>query len=134
MSTSGLTVVRELGPWSPLSRQLTMALLPGAGSKAIVNWRDKGDQGPSSRTTVSPLVDIQARLLDLSNTQLFFVQSSAPAYWRLTALDRFDGRIWSSVGTYQPAGGGLPTGVRSRAPANAVTQRFIIQGLSSIWL
>jgi transglutaminase-like putative cysteine protease len=107
--------------------------LPGAGSAPVFNWRNR-DNGPSSRTTISPLVDIRARLIDQSDNELFTVQASAPDYWRITALDRFDGKIWSSVGTYKPAGGPLPTGVRSRAPSNVITQRFAISGLSSIWL
>ena len=107
--------------------------LPGAGSAPVFNWRAK-DTGPSSRTTISPLVDIRTRLVDQSDNELFTVQSSSPDYWRITALDKFDGKIWSSVGTYKPAGGSLPSGVRSRAPANSVTQRYAISGLSSIWL
>src|SRR5205085_1798794 len=86
------------------------------------------------RTTISPLVDIRTRLVDLSDNELFSVQSNAPEYWRITALDKFDGKIWSSVGTYKPAGGGLPSGVRSRAATNTVTQKYAISGLSSIWL
>jgi transglutaminase-like putative cysteine protease len=107
--------------------------LPGAGSAPVFNWRAK-DNGPSSRTTISPLVDIRTRLVDQSDNELFTVQSTSPAYWRITALDKFDGKIWSSVGTYKPAGGSLPSGVRSRAPANSVSQRYSISGLSSIWL
>jgi transglutaminase-like putative cysteine protease len=107
--------------------------LPGAGSAPVFNWRAK-DNGPSSRTTISPLVDIRTRLVDQSDNELFTVQSSSPAYWRITALDKFDGKIWSSVGTYKPAGGSLPNGVRTRAPTNSVTQKFSISGLSSIWL
>jgi transglutaminase-like putative cysteine protease len=107
--------------------------LPGAGSAPIFNWRAK-DNGPSSRTTISPLVDIRNRLVDQSDNELFTVQSTSPGYWRITALDKFDGKIWSSVGTYKPAGGSLPNGVRSRAPSNAVTQKYAISGLSSIWL
>src|SRR5205085_3065213 len=99
----------------------------------VFNWRAK-DSGPSSRTTISPLVDIRTRLVDLSDNELFSVQSNAPEYWRITALDKFDGKIWSSVGTYKPAGGSLPNGVRSRAATNAVTQKYAISGLSSIWL
>ncbi|MBV8160559.1 MAG: DUF4129 domain-containing protein, partial [Acidimicrobiia bacterium] len=107
--------------------------LPGASSTPVFNWRAR-DNGPSSRTTVSPLVDIRTRLVDQSDNELFTVQSSSPAYWRITALDKFDGRIWSSVGTYKPAGGGLPSGVRGRAPADTVTQKYDISNLSSIWL
>jgi len=107
--------------------------LPGAGSAPVFNWRAK-DNGPSSRTTVSPLVDIRTRLVDQSDNELFTVQSTSPAYWRITSLDKFDGKIWSSVGTYKPAGGPLPNGVRTRAASDAITQKFAISGLSSIWL
>src|SRR5207248_2527971 len=68
--------------------------LPGAGSAPVFNWRNR-DNGPSSRTTISPLVDIRARLVDQSDTELFTVESNAEAYWRITALDRFDGKNWS---------------------------------------
>jgi transglutaminase-like putative cysteine protease len=107
--------------------------LPGAGSAPVFNWRAK-DSGPSSRTTISPLVDIRTRLVDQSDNELFTVQANAPDYWRITALDKFDGKIWSSVGTYKPAGGSLPSAARSRAPTNTVTQKYAISGLSSIWL
>ena len=122
-----------LGALAVLVAALIGPDLPGAGSAPVFNWRAK-DNGPSSRTTISPLVDIRTRLVDQSDNELFSVQSSSPAYWRITALDKFDGKIWSSVGTYKPAGGSLPNGVRSRAASNTVTQKFDISGLSSIWL
>ena len=122
-----------LGALAVLVAVLVGPDLPGAGSAPIFNWRAK-DNGPSSRTTISPLVDIRTRLVDQSDNELFTVQSTSPAYWRITALDKFDGKIWSSVGTYKPANGGLPNGVRTRAPANSLTQKYSISGLSSIWL
>ena len=77
--------------------------IPGAKSDAMISWRPQRDSGPSDRQTVSPLVDIRTRLVDQSEREVFTVVSSAPDYWRLTALERFDGQIWSSVGTYKPA-------------------------------
>ena len=59
-------------------------------------------------TTVSPIVDLRSRLVDQSDTELFTVEASERAYWRLTALDRFDGRIWSSNQSFSSASGGLP--------------------------
>ena len=40
-------------------------------------------------------MDIKPQLLAARRTKLFTVRATAPAYWRLTALDRFDGRRWS---------------------------------------
>jgi transglutaminase-like putative cysteine protease len=145
-TTTWLAGRREAGGLAIVRRGLVVGVLalaaalvlgphiPGAHSKGLVNWKDKGDKGPGSRVTVSPLVDIRSRLLDPSDTELFTVQASTPAYWRLTSLDRFDGRIWSSVGTYKPASGGLPAGVKSRVGTDSVTASFEIAALSSIWL
>jgi len=107
--------------------------LPQAESKGLVSWR--GDNsGPSARTTVSPLVDIYQRLFDQSNTELFTVRSDQRAYWRMTALDEFDGQIWKSDGSYEEADGGLPRSVDSSAATNLVHQHYLIQSLNSIWL
>jgi hypothetical protein len=81
--------------------------LPGASSDPLLDTR----QGRASRTTLSPLVDIQGRLVNQSDIELFTVASSQPAYWRLTALDDYDGRIWRSSRTYGDAGGDLGGGV-----------------------
>ncbi len=35
-------------------------------------------------------------------------QADQPAYWRLTSLDRFDGQVWSSSGSFSEADGRLP--------------------------
>src|SRR5690606_40854825 len=55
-------------------------------------------RGDDTRVTVSPLVDIRTRLVQQSDVEVFRVRSPEPAYWRLTSLDRFDGRIWRSSG------------------------------------
>jgi len=107
--------------------------LPGAASPALVDWRNHDLGRPGSRETVSPLVDIRSRLLDQSNRELLTVATNTAAYWRLTSLDRFDGTIWSSLGSYQPATRRLPRGVA--APnSTSIDQDFIIGALSSVWL
>jgi transglutaminase-like putative cysteine protease len=109
--------------------------LPGARSDGLVNWLDGPNRRSSSpRITVSPLVDIKSRLVDRSNTEVFTVRASDPTYWRLTSLERFDGSIWSSSGSFQPARRRLPAGVRTRAPARSVVQHFEIKALAAIWL
>ena len=109
--------------------------LPGARSDGLVNWLDGPNRRSSSpRVTVSPLVDIRARLVDQSDTEVFTVTTEVASYWRLTSLERYDGRIWSSSGSFRTARGRLPSGVSTRARARAVVQHFDIRGLSAIWL
>ena len=108
--------------------------VPGAHSRGLVGWRDGATKGSSSRQTVSPLVDIRERLVSRTGIELFRVKSSAPSYWRLTSLERFDGNIWSSSGSYSPARGPLPPGVSSRASQEVVIQEFDIRALDAIWL
>jgi transglutaminase-like putative cysteine protease len=104
-------------------------LLPGAKSDALIDTRNPRS---GSRQTISPLVDIQGRIANQSDTELFTVKAAAPSYWRLTALDEFDGRIWSSARTYSDATGTLGGGL-SNGHATPLQQDYTIKGLSSIW-
>ena len=102
-----------------------------------MNWHGKGT-GPSSRVTISPLVDIRSRLVDQSNTDLFTVISPTRAYWRLTSLDTFDGSIWKSSGRYTSVDGRLPdplpSGIADPGLPGEVEQTFRISALSALWL
>ena len=108
--------------------------LPGANSEAIVSLRDLGDDSPGTRVTVSPLVDIKSRLVDQATVEVFTVRSPVRSYWRLTSLDRFDGRIWSSNGSYGKANGDLDDGVPVASEPLAFEQAYSISALSQIWL
>lgn len=108
--------------------------VPGAHDLGALGWRKGAERGSGSRVTVSPLVDIRSRLVDQSGVELFSVASPVGTYWRLTSLERFDGTIWSSVGSYAPAHGRLPSGVQTRSPEQSVVQQFDIKALSAIWL
>ncbi|HEY8093811.1 MAG TPA: transglutaminaseTgpA domain-containing protein, partial [Acidimicrobiales bacterium] len=103
--------------------------LPGASSDPLLDTR----QGRSSRTTLSPLVDIQARLVNQSDQEMFTVASPQPAYWRLTALDEYDLRIWRSSRSYGDASGELGGGIRDdlSTPLDHTVQ---ITALDSVWL
>jgi transglutaminase-like putative cysteine protease len=108
--------------------------LPQARSEALVGWRNGEGEGPNSRTTVSPFVDIRKRLVDQSNLELFTVQSQRRSYWRLTSLDRFDGNVWSSNGAYERATGSLPHRVPSDVNTVLSQQTFSVSELDTIWL
>lgn len=106
--------------------------LPGADSPALISWRGQ-EAGPGSRTTISPLVDIQDRLTNQSNVELFTVQSNERAYWRMTSLDSFEGDIWKSSGKYTSVEGELDSAPTQGAKAD-VRQTFTIENLRVLWL
>ena len=109
--------------------------LPGASASPVVPWQSADRTGPDSRVTLSPLVDIRAQLVDQSDVEVFTVASPARSYWRLTSLEIFDGRIWSSRGQYRKVDGSLPSAVDvTAARATSVAQQFDIGALASIWL
>jgi transglutaminase-like putative cysteine protease len=108
--------------------------LPGASAEPLVELRGTGGGGDTSRITVSPLVDLKARLTSTPVTELFNVRSPVPTYWRLTALEEFDGRIWSSRGTYRPADDQLPKEIDNQPLTYKVVQDYRIGPLESFWL
>jgi len=108
--------------------------LPGAEAEAVVSLTDLGDDAPGTRVTVSPLVDIRSRLVQQANVEVFTVRSEVRSYWRLTSLDRFDGAIWSSNGSYGKSSGRLDDGVPVASERIVFDQGYAISALSQIWL
>jgi transglutaminase-like putative cysteine protease len=107
-------------------------VLPGAEADPIVDL-DAG--GGDERVTISPLVEIQTRLVEQSEVEVFTVRSDERAYWRMTALDRFDGAVWSAGGEYVGATGSLPRPAEpSGAGRRRIHQEFEIGALADIWL
>jgi transglutaminase-like putative cysteine protease len=93
-----------------------------------------------SRTSASPLVDLNARLHQLSQQEVFTVQTDHPTYFRVTALSTFSGSGWSLDDTYRPVDSGLPADTAAGAlpsdpgPFTTVTATFHISALQSLWL
>ncbi|MHB8294952.1 MAG: transglutaminase TgpA family protein [Acidimicrobiales bacterium] len=114
-------------------------LVPGAGGPSLLPLGGRGF-GPANRVTVSPLVTIQSSKLHQANVLMFTVRSAVPAYWRLTALDTFNGNLWTSDYSYTAATRRLPSsGAGAVPPAGSkyfrtVRQRIDIAALGSIWL
>ncbi|MEO5679830.1 MAG: DUF3488 and transglutaminase-like domain-containing protein, partial [Acidimicrobiales bacterium] len=105
--------------------------VPGADAKPLVSFKKGGARPGGSRSTVSPLVDIQTRLRQYANVEVFTVRSERPAYWRLTSLDQFNGTIWSSNERYAASRGTLSPEGGGGAP---LLQQVTVSGLASIWL
>jgi transglutaminase-like putative cysteine protease len=136
---------RSRGRWSLLGTGLVLVgvavgagavagpNLPGAHSEAVIGWRDIGD-GTAPRIVVSPMVDIQARMLEQPDVELFTVRSTEPAYWRLTSLDNFDGSIWKSSYGTSDAHGELPHALDPDLPIRAVEQTVEVSALAQVWL
>ncbi len=109
-------------------------LVPGVDSPALVRYRNhtggSGRGAGSDYTTVSPLVDLKARLGPRSDVELFRVTSPSPLYWRLVALDRFDGQVWSVASEARDAAATF----QSQSDRRTVRQQFAITGLGDQWV
>lgn len=102
---------RPRGPasvWAAGIPVMAVVLLGGVLASQAVTTDDEGlvdlrsiGRGPKARVVESPLVSLDALLGDRSNEILFSVRSKEPHYWRLTALDDYDGRSWSASATYR---------------------------------
>ncbi|MFN0029378.1 MAG: DUF3488 and DUF4129 domain-containing transglutaminase family protein [Acidimicrobiales bacterium] len=109
-------------------------LLPGATADPVFDVKDIGNAG-GPRITVSPLVDIRQRLVDNRENVVFTVRSPVHSYWRLTALDEFDGRAWRSSKRFEEVQTNLPQADLGRdASFRTVNQTFTISNLAQIWL
>ena len=107
--------------------------LPGAEADAVIDWRHIGDAEPT-RVVPSPMVDLRTRIVEQPNVEVFTVRSEVPSYWRLTALDEFDGQIWKSSYGTDGADGELPRAVDSAAETESVSQTVTVEALSGVWL
>lgn len=107
--------------------------LPEARSTGLLDLTPQ--DGPRTRVTVSPLIDIRDRLTRTPAVDVFTVAATRPAYWRMAALETYDGQIWSSLADYESADSTLPPGGSTEAaPSEEVVQRFRVSNLAQFWL
>ena len=116
-----------------LAAVIAAPIMPGYDEEAVWDVNDF-DEEPDPRVVISPLVDIRARLVDQTDSEVFTVQSPVRDYWRITSLDIFDGRIWRSRGAFDQTSGPLDTNLPDGTQFESVTQTFDIQSLARIWL
>ncbi len=109
--------------------------LPGYDEPALENFDPTTwDEPEEPRVVLSPLVDIQSRLVDQPNVEVFRVQSPTRDYWRLTSLDVFDGQIWRSRGSFEGADGSLEGNLPDGTTVQTIEQTFQVGALAQIWL
>ena len=108
----------------------------GSDDEPIINLTDAVERGrrTSGRVVISPLVDIRGRLVNQGDTVMFQVSASERSYWRLTALDRFDGQVWTSRAEYAARPTQLPTLFPSGSTVQESVQQFTIEQLGAVWL
>ncbi|MEY9863586.1 transglutaminase-like putative cysteine protease [Catenulispora sp. GAS73] len=82
---------------------------------------------------VTDLLDQVPGWLAHPATPLFQVAATSGQDWRLAALDRFDGRTWSSSDMFWPVDTRLP-GSGTATAGHTLAQRFTIDSLSGHWL
>jgi hypothetical protein len=115
-------------------------LLPGAEARAFVDFKGGHDgSGPRTRITPSPLVDLRPRLHIEPPVPLFSVQveegDQRPTYWRLTALDSFDGKTFGTRSGSERSGDSLSSDVGSNVPSTTLVQTFTISdALAGFWM
>jgi transglutaminase-like putative cysteine protease len=100
--------------------------------RAKIDLRKLADPN-NDRRVVSPLVSVSAQLTDQRDSVMFTARHpGGPRYWRLTALDSFDGRTWSSKATYDTP---LPLPEPSADfVGEYLSQEVTIKNLGGIWL
>jgi transglutaminase-like putative cysteine protease len=107
--------------------------VPGANEAPLVELGDDTQERNRPLEVISPLVQIQPRLVDQSDQVLFTVQTNERAYWRIAALDVFDGALWRSQGQFRSADDELPVGYPSSAPVKIVDSTFDLGNLNVVW-
>lgn len=93
--SSHVSVVRLITTGATLALIGTIAVpyLPGVEQEPWVTTR--GRFGIADNR-LSPLVDIQGRLVSQSTVEMFRVEASEPVYWRMMTLAEFDGRRFTA--------------------------------------
>ena len=106
------------------------ARLPWADADPVYSFAQEQDP---TRVVVSPYVNIESRLVEQANVELFTVIASEPSYWRIAGLDTYEDDIWKVAGNFSPEDGDLP-GQDLGGNRTELVQEFEITSLAAIWL
>lgn len=119
-----------------LAAALAAGPVLGSNNDPLVDLTEAVERGrrSSGRVVISPLVDIRGRLVSQSDTVMFRVRAEERSYWRLTALDEFDGQVWTSRADYAARPTQLPSLFQSGSSVQESVQEFNIEQLGAVWL
>lgn len=107
--------------------------VPGANEEPLVELGGGSRDQNKPLEVISPLVQIQPRLVDQSDQVLFTVETNQRAYWRIAALDVFDGALWRSQGQFRAADDALPVSYPSATDITTITSQFDLGQLNVVW-
>lgn len=101
--------------------------IPGAQSQPVLDVTQLDDP-PSTRSIISPLVNVSASLVEQSDEEVFSVRVAPTErdYWRLMALTEFDGNQWQRTSKFDEARDRLHSTVAS----SAVERTRLVQTVS----
>ena len=127
---------RRVGLTALTVAALAPLFMPGFGTKPVFDLSSINSDG---RIRVSPLVSMGSVLSQAQqeggNIEVFQVQTDHPSYWRMVALDSFDGTTWQPSpddGVVVASNAPIPGAVASGDPAQ---QTFTISSdLEYAWL
>ncbi len=110
-------------------------LLPGARSDPLIDFREL-TSGPQSRTVISPLVEISTSLVKQSNFEIFSVavDKADKDYWRLMALNSFDGNVWRRSSKFDDVRGPVGSDIDPSVKRRSITQTITTRRLGNIYL
>lgn len=109
--------------------------VPGATAQPLVDITNLND-GPQTRSVLSPLVEVSTSLVSQSDTELFSVQvdPSQQDYWRMMALTRFEDEIWRRSSNFDDARGPVDSDVDATVPTRTLSQTITVTALGNIYL
>ncbi len=128
------------GAWRPIARGGVLAagaLVVGLGAAASVPALSTDGvlalREQRTITVVSPLVDIRSRLVDQTDQVLFTVEATRPEYWRLMALDSFDGQVWTPPNSRVPRAEHFLSSDGTKPPSERIRAVFELSGLGGVY-
>ena len=109
--------------------------VPGATAQPLVDITNLND-GPQTRSVLSPLVEVSTSLVNQSDTELFSVQvdPSQQDYWRMMALTKFEDEIWRRSSNFDDARGPVDSDIDATVPTRALRQTISVTALGNIYL
>jgi len=109
--------------------------IPGAADAPIVDFKQITN-GPESRTVISPLVEISTSLVQQSNFEIFSVavDRDQKDYWRLMALNSFDGNVWRRSSKFSDVHGPVGSDLDPTVSRRMLTQTITTRRLGNIYL
>jgi transglutaminase-like putative cysteine protease len=109
--------------------------VPGATAQPLVDITSLND-GPETRSVLSPLVEVSASLVNQRDVELFSVRVDRDQqdYWRMMALTKFEDEIWRRSSNFDEARGPVDSDIDASVPTTPMVQEFTITGLGNIYL